>query len=394
MGTLEQIATLSGHGDRVWCVCWHPTKLLLASCGGDRSIKLWVPKLEFDNNGAASSGKEWRCVETINDFTTRTVRSVAWSPCGKFIAAGSFDAKAYIWRVVISGGNPSAPGAVSVQPVATLDGHENEVKSVAWAPSGSMLATSSRDKSVWIWELLDEGAEVDMVAALTGHEQDVKGVAWHPRMDILASASYDSTLRLWGEGDDDWVSICTMAGVHSSTVWDLAWEPAKGSRLVTVSDDCSLHLWSARPAAPGSTTVAGAVTLAHEAGMQNVHSRTVYSVAWAEDLASSGSGAGPEEGGEVRVGHEAAAPCLLATAGADDCIHILSEQKGADGSVSLVKGVTVHSAHASDVNCVRWQSPSLSGQWAWGPTGHSKPCLVLASAGDDALVKLWAYRAE
>ena len=37
--------------------------------------------------------------------------------------------------------------------VGLLEGHENEVKCVAWHPDGKWIATCGRDKTIWIWEV-------------------------------------------------------------------------------------------------------------------------------------------------------------------------------------------------------------------------------------------------
>lgn len=81
------------------------------------------------------------------------------------LASSSFDATACLWMQ--DGGED---GAGDLEPHQILEGHENEVKCIAWSPNGNYVATCSRDKSIWIFEEDDgEVLEYACMGVLSGH---------------------------------------------------------------------------------------------------------------------------------------------------------------------------------------------------------------------------------
>jgi hypothetical protein len=109
------------------------------------------------------------------------IRSVAFSPDGKFLASGSDDKTVKVWEVG------------SWREVATLRGHGGYVYSVSFSPDGKFLASGSDDKTVKVWEVGDWWE----VATLRGHGGYVYSVSFSPDGKFLASGIYDGTIGIW-----------------------------------------------------------------------------------------------------------------------------------------------------------------------------------------------------
>ncbi|KAL2018632.1 hypothetical protein VTK56DRAFT_535 [Thermocarpiscus australiensis] len=353
---------------RAWCSVPHPTLPLLATAHAKSVTVFSLATLSRHSALAGGHARSVRAAAWQPPFSSPRASSSEKNKKKRLrLVTGSFDATAGMWSYEEGPSGGEGPeglekevrlgrldtdtndgeddddddddGEKEWEFNLVLEGHENEVKGLAFSPSGQYLATCSRDKSVWIWEDVgggdgeDEDGEWETVAVLTEHDGDVKAVAWCPDLpnarggrrhysaDVLASASYDNTVRIWREdADGEWVCVAVLEG-HEATVWGVQWEPrprrdGRFPRLLTFSADGTIRLWTLRQdeeeeeaeeggqgqgANPLRSAFGGIPNTMRRslredwdctAVLPKVHTRDVYSASWSADtglVASTGS---------------------------------------------------------------------------------------------------------
>ena len=369
----------AGHAETAWSLAWNPKYPLLATCSTDRDVRLHS-YTQLASAVADDTQVLFTLKEVIPTGHKRTVRQVAWSPSGEMFATASFDSSVGIWERVqptADGDEPAAAADGEWDCSGTLEGHDSECKAAAFSHNGSLLASCSRDKSVWVWEVQPD-SEFECLSVMMEHSQDVKTVAWHPHEELLASASYDDMIKLYiDDPSEDWFCYATLSG-HTSTVWSLAFSPC-GRFLASASDDCTIRIWrrlnASECAAAGQAPEGVFPGRAGDKWVQvqcisHAHTRSIYSVSWAPGNESD----------------DAQAYGLIASAGGDGRILVHSLGKAGDDQVPYpVLASRVDRAHAgAEINCVAWAPTAFDG----APRGAH----FLASAGDDGAVHVWTLR--
>lgn len=209
------ISSLLGHSDRVWSLAWLPDKSvdIIASSSADQTVRIW----KKEETG-------YKCVQIIEGIHKKTIRTICFAPNAKWMACGSFDGTVSVYSCPKQG-KEFLPFKLE----ATLEGHESEVKCIAFSYCSFTLATCSRDKTIWIWELIEteSGLECECENVLEEHSADVKFIRFHPKQEMLISGSYDDTIKIWAK-DEDWALQQTILG-HTGTVWSVAIDPKSNS---------------------------------------------------------------------------------------------------------------------------------------------------------------------
>jgi WD40 repeat protein len=248
-GTL--VESFQAHSDQVNAVMFNPLGNQVVSGSNDKTLKLWSLNASRD----------------LIQAHTESISDVKFSPNGQLVASASHDKTVKLWQLNSSANldNPWLPAQDNMQanvqantqaniqaniqedvqaknrgdhltlqfPPLVLEGHSDRVTSITFTPDGSLLATTSRDGTLRLWNL--EGKQL----ALAQEKDWLLRVTASPDSQLLATAGRDHTVKIW---DRQGQLVRTLAG-HSDRVNAVIFSP-DGQLIASASDDQTIKLWT------------------------------------------------------------------------------------------------------------------------------------------------------
>ncbi len=234
-------------------LAWDPTGNWLAVAGG-RKLRLWNPAtgvvhesadhrstvsaLAFARDGrrlasACYGGAEVWDVEAgrhLEHLPWKTsLVSLAWSPEGRWMVAGTQELAVQIWELPFRPGDELA-----------MSGYAAKVRELAWHYGSRFLATGG-GTDIMVWDCSGRGPAGTSPRILQGHSAKVTVLSYQRAGHLLASGGAEGALHLWNAGKSN--SPLRRYGLPAA-ITAIAWSP-DGSRFAAGSRDGTVAVGTA-----------------------------------------------------------------------------------------------------------------------------------------------------
>ena len=121
------------------------------------------------------------------------IRSVYISPTGSIRAIGSIENELLVWNVDTD------------ETIATFAGHQEFVRTFAFAPAGEPFASGDTEGGLYVWDT--QGKQT----ALLGHTRLIRSLAFDRDGKRLVSGSTDGTARVWDVASGEEIATLPLA---------------------------------------------------------------------------------------------------------------------------------------------------------------------------------------
>ncbi|WWC90888.1 uncharacterized protein L201_005825 [Kwoniella dendrophila CBS 6074] len=233
---------LQGHMQEIYSLDFSRDGRFLVSGSGDKSARIW----DIEKGLCVFDLRIEDFIHNEHGPIDAGITSVALSPDGKLVAAGSLDTMVRVWNVQTG------------QQVERLKGHKDSVYSVAFSPDGKCLVSGSLDRTLRIWDLTGTKREAEILppgskdiqknlgtcqSTLNGHKDYVLSVAISPDGQWVVSGSKDRSIQFWHIATGQ-AQLMLQGHKNSVISIDLA---RSGGYLASGSGDCMARIWKYEP---------------------------------------------------------------------------------------------------------------------------------------------------